>query len=92
MKHGEERGLLRAAAALARVRELYGGALTAPDEDAERRLYADLAVAAQRLSDEAQALAGEHARDRRPRTRTRLRRRIAGAERTADRIIHRTRG
>ncbi|MBO2444836.1 hypothetical protein [Actinomadura nitritigenes] len=80
--------MLRLGARIAEIEALYGCALDERDGRAARRLLAELARAGALLAEEADRAARPVRRTAGTRPgRTRLRRRIAGTQRTADRII-----
>ncbi|WP_344284200.1 hypothetical protein [Actinomadura napierensis] len=80
--------MLRLGARIAEIEALYGCAVDERDSRAARRLLAELARAGALLAEEAERAAGPARRTGGTRPgRARLRRRIAGTQRTADRII-----
>jgi hypothetical protein len=84
--------MLRLGARIAEIEALYGCVLDERDGRAARRLLAELARAGALLAEEADRAAGPARRSVAAppgRRRVRLRRRIAGTQRTADRIIER---
>ncbi|MDL4820523.1 hypothetical protein [Actinomadura opuntiae] len=82
--------MLRLGARIAEIEALYGCVVDERDGHAARRLLAELARAGALLAEEADRAArpARGAAGTRP-GRARLRRRIAGTQRTADRIISR---